>query len=277
MKKWIVIIICLVCAGCGTQLAYNNADWLAVRYIEGFVELTGDQQEMVKRRVRVFGQWHRENELGLYISQIDTLTMMTPQSFTENDLERLQSSIRERSRAMMQKAAPDVIVLTQSLSDEQVNEFLESVESKHKKRAKKLEKRSSEESRKIYSERITEATEQWLGAVTDQQKQIISNWSNDIVGTSTEWVKYQTRLRNEMKLLLENRHNQMYFITHFNQLLYFPENYLSKTLKTKREKNFKIANKYIVEIVQSINEAQMKHLRNELNDWRAIIVDLQNG
>ena len=250
---------------------------MIIRYVEGYIDLSSEQKDLIERKTQVLSQWHRQHELGLYASQIDILLSITPKEFSQGDLSNLQSAVRERYQVFIQKVAPDIVVLTRSLSDQQVENFVEAIAKKHQNTADRLNKRTPAESRKAYAKRIKEAADEWLGSVTEQQENVIDLWSQEIIATQAEWIAYQSRLRAEIRKLLDNRHNPMYFNTHFNQLLYFPENYYSESLKTKRQDNLKLANKYIVEIIQSMNDKQTKHLKKELKGWREIILDLQQG
>ncbi|MCL9780017.1 DUF6279 family lipoprotein [Vibrio sp. S4M6] len=280
MKQWIGLLLSLFCFGCSTQIAsqfvYSNADWLTVRYLEEYVELTGEQEEIIKRKTRLYAQWHQQNELPLYSEQLEYVAQISPQHFTEEDLLSLQASIKERVQVLVEKAAPDILTLTRSLSDSQVNDFMAHITEKHRKTAARLNEREQSESRNRYAIRIQETTEEWLGSVNSDQKQAIESWAQDILATSNEWIEYQSNLRLEIEKLLANRQNPTYLMTNFNQLIYFPETYYPAGLKKKRAHNLSVANKYIVTIIRSMDEKQTKHLREELLEWHELILALQS-
>nr|WP_257713444.1 hypothetical protein [Vibrio neptunius] len=51
MKKWgLLTTLCFALTGCSTKFVYNNMDWLLVEYLEDFVELNDEQEELVSEK-----------------------------------------------------------------------------------------------------------------------------------------------------------------------------------------------------------------------------------
>ncbi|MDN3685686.1 DUF6279 family lipoprotein [Vibrio sinaloensis] len=94
----------------------------------------------------------------------------------------------------MARVAPEISQLAQQLTDEQVDELMNSIRVRHTKYKKnKYQNLSSEQVRDKYAERISENIDDWFGSVTDEQQQIIRNWTQDLYITSFDWIEHQTK------------------------------------------------------------------------------------
>jgi hypothetical protein len=65
--KLILLVLFLSCLqGCSSKLAYNNADWLANWYIDDYLDLTLDQNQLLSLELESVLAWHRETQLPEY-------------------------------------------------------------------------------------------------------------------------------------------------------------------------------------------------------------------
>lgn len=264
------LLVLVLLAGCGTQFVYNNMDWFVIDYVEDYVDLTDEQETVIIRRVDLWKDWLKQEELPTYKVHLQRLETMEPSQFTLAQLEREEQSFQQHTQRLISRAAPDVYALTRQLSDEQVNEFIDNLTDKQEAFRRKRESRSDKQHREHYQERITERLEQWLGRLNDQQHQLVRQWANEVEITSPAWIEHQRQMRSELHTLLIRRDDLTYFQPRFNRLMFNYDSYYSDELTQKMAFNRNVARKKLVAIVRSMNSRQTRYFRDELSEWRAM-------
>lgn len=275
MKRWgLLVFICALLAGCSTKFIYNKLDWLAVRYLEDFVELNDEQESVVRSKVKDLMKWHIDSEMPLYIEQLDELIALNPQTFSIEELKYHQQKMGTYSDRLLSKVEPEVIELVKQLTDEQVEELMNSIRVRHTRYKKKYQDLPPNEMQSIYAERIEENFEEWFGSLTPEQEAMAVEWSEHILVTQPDWIKHQTKMRIVINDLLNRRQDSSYFSKHLDRLLFDPTSYFSEALIMKREYNQEVSSRYFVKMVNSVTPKQIQHYRNELEDWRDMALSL---
>lgn len=276
MKKWgLLFIACFAIAGCSSKFVYNNLDWLLIEYVEDFVELDDEQEKYVSDKMEQLSEWHRREEIPNYIEHLDELMALDLKTFSEEDLQAQETKIQGHSQRIVARVAPEISQLAQQLTDEQVDELMNSIRVRHTKYKNKYQNLSSEQVRDKYAERISDNIDDWFGSVTDEQQQIIRNWTQDLYITSFDWIEHQTKMRVEINALLANRLNKRYFAPHFETLMFDSTSYYAPQLEQKIDHNRAVANRYLVKIINSATAKQTKYYKSELQDWKDIALDVQ--
>ncbi|MFN3016211.1 DUF6279 family lipoprotein [Vibrio coralliilyticus] len=276
MKKWgLLTALCFALTGCSTKFVYNNMDWLLVEYLEDFVELNDEQEELVSEKIEVLSDWHRREEIPNYIQHLDQLIALDPKSFTEDDLKHQEAQFQNHTQRLVSQIAPEMFALASELSDDQAEELMDNIRVRHTRYKKKYQKLTEDEIRENYEEKITENFDDWLGSVTPEQERMIQEWTSQLYVTSYDWIDHQTKMRVEMNALLTNRMQVGYFQPHFQQLMFNPASFYSTELEQKIGHNKAVADKYLVKIINSVTDKQTAYYRQELRDWKNIALDIQ--
>tara|TARA_Y100001956_G_scaffold56230_2_gene55250 strand:- start:158 stop:913 length:756 start_codon:yes stop_codon:yes gene_type:complete len=250
-------------------------DWLLIEYVEDYVELSDEQEELVGQKIAKLSEWHRREEIPHYINHLDELMALDLASFTLDDLKSQEAKLQEHTQRIVARVAPELFELAQKLSDKQVDELMNNIRIRHTKYKKKYQKLNVDQTREVYAERISDSVDKWFGSVTKEQQQLIKLWAQELHVTSSDWVNHQTQMRIEINALLFNRLNPSYFKPHFDTLLFEPTSYYSSELEKKIEHNRSVANQYLVQIVNRATPKQARHYREELQDWKDVALDIQ--
>lgn len=277
MRTWIAMGLSLaLLVGCGTKFVYHNIDWFVIDYIEDYVDLTKEQKTILSERIVNISQWHKQQEIPLYVQQLDKLSQITPRTMTVELFHKQEVEMRAHYHRLLQKIEPDIYSLAQQLSDQQVKTLMLGLEKKHNNYADRYQGLTDTEIHGKYKSRIEERIEDWLGDLQPAQQQLVQQWADSIQITAYDWIYYQAQIRTEVEVLLNQRDELSLFLPRLNRLLFEPESYYSPVLASKVEYNHALSERYLVQIIQLINERQIQHFQNAVADWKKILIDLQS-
>ncbi len=278
MKKWLgLLVLCTALLGCSTEFIYRNIDWFLIDYLEDYVDLTDEQEQMVSDSVAHLSRWHRQVEIPKYVQNLDLLINMEPSEFTLDELNHQRRLMGVFTQNILRKAEPDIERITALMSDEQVNELMRAVRKRHSDFKQEFTSMTDKQTLKYYHDQIRDSLEDWLGDLTKEQTQLLDDWKNQIQITKPEWIEQQTRLRIELKTALARRLDHEYFSRQFETLLLDPESFFSQQLKQKNAHNQELSGRYLVAIVRSMTPEQTQHLRSELQDWKEMALEVMNS
>ncbi|MGU3847066.1 DUF6279 family lipoprotein, partial [Vibrio diabolicus] len=81
-------------AGCTKKFLYSNIDWFVIDYIEDYVSLQGEQEVLVEERLLLLAEWHKKEELPLYIDHLKELERLKASDITLNYLQENRDRMR---------------------------------------------------------------------------------------------------------------------------------------------------------------------------------------
>jgi len=93
VSKWfryvLIVALALALTGCGVRTAYNNLDWLIMRWVNKQVSLDNEQELLFRTALDEQLRWHCASQLPDYVSFLNTVD----QDLTAGrlDAERLKS------------------------------------------------------------------------------------------------------------------------------------------------------------------------------------------
>ncbi|EPR4991947.1 DUF6279 family lipoprotein [Vibrio navarrensis] len=260
--------------GCSNKMVYNHLDWVVLEYIDDYVTLTDEQEELVEERLDVLLQWHRESELPIYLSQLQLLSTLTETQLSKPFLVAQREALTQHRYRIAQKLAPDLYALALSLSQAQQDELLKNMAKAHRKRDEKYADLNEKEIRERYQEFFVEGAEEWLGELTPAQQALIKQWSQEVTITTADWRAYRAALRQAVEELFKHKQDPHYFQQHLTRLLLDPESYHGDAFKQKLQSNVDLADGYILQIARSMNAAQWRHFHREISDWQELASEL---
>ena len=183
------------------KIGYNNADTLALLQLDGYLDLTDEQEQTVKERVNALLVWHRTTQLRDYVALIDKTRAKLGGRITTADVMDFNQQLNARMMTAADKAAPDIAHLALSLSPEQIDRAAKKTANdatKSRREFVRLEKDSGAERAKKYGERA----ESWFGKLTDEQKDIIRKSLANRPTDATWWIDERERRQREFLTLL---------------------------------------------------------------------------
>lgn len=193
---WLLALL----AGCSTlEFAYNNADtwlrWQAGRYLD----LRGDQAEEFDRRLAAFLAWHRAQALPQYARFADQAGARIARGASQADLVWGYDAIRQQSREGLRRAGAELGDFLDRLLPAQLEHLERRFAQDNRKFAREWLEGGPAERRSRRLKRIVNAMEDWLGELSDAQRERVRQF-NDSAPLNGE-LRERERSRRQAELL----------------------------------------------------------------------------
>ncbi len=206
-----ILLSILALAGCAKKFLYSNIDWVVIEYLDDYVSLDGEQEALVEERILLLADWHKKEELPLYIDHLKQLEALNKDSITLEALQANRDQMREHYQRLVSKAAPDLFSLSMQLDNQQEAEFIDSVRERYKERDEKYVGKTEQELREVVLENTEDWMEEWLGKLSSQQKARAKQLSQQVIINSPLWRDYRSSIIQELEYLFENKTNSVVY------------------------------------------------------------------
>jgi len=281
MKKTklpLVIAFSFLLSACSSSFVYNNLDWLLYWYLDDYITLTSEQKSQLDRRVETWQAWHRTVELPKYQQQINQLrSQLQTGPLDQEAWLSVFNEVQQSAKHLREKIAPELAVMAQSLSPEQVDDLLSEWQENTTKRADRRantspEKRLAERQK----ERIAEVEDN-IGTLTLEQQDFLRDHIKQLSSTSEYRTAYQYRLQLIVKNLFDNRPSNTtdhHFNNKLSDLIINPNQYKSAEHLAISEQNKVIYSQMMTELNRTLSDKQQQKLDTSLVELTQLMQSL---
>lgn len=269
-------IIVLMTTGCGVKTAYNNADWLVMRWVNDRVTLTSKQEQEVRDALGEHLEWHCASELEAYsefLRRVDrdvAFGRITPATLAEyND------TVSEFGRRVLLRVRPTLLDLLTSLNDEQVEELLASFEERNRALLDEAAL-SEEELRQERIDAMKKGMRRFSGRPSAEQGERIETWAASLIPTAVlalqERLTWQARFREALSI----RDNRTAFEQAMANVMQ-PDSSRSRVYRERQAHNRSRTQEAIVDLHHMARPQQVERFRDRLSDWSRDLGELSCG
>lgn len=270
MKIKILLLLLLISLlyACTTRFIYNHLDWAIEWYVDDLVTLNEDQEWLIRDSIKSLLSWHRSNQLPFYISSLKEAEEAVKSEITLSFLKRFYYGHEKAWMNLKHHITPSVTRSLKTLSNSQVNELEDNLQSQEKDVTRDYINKSPEELTEERIQRMAERLEFWVGDLSKKQQQIVVDWGYTVKVQTNEWMKARKLWQsNFIRIVRESRYKATFndlIMEHFqNSRKYWPDGY---------EKNyyFNVEHtlKMIVNIGKQLTESQKEKLTERIADIR---------
>ena len=212
MSRWFkqiaaLLIFTLALGACSrVGLAYRNLDVIIPWSLSDYVDMNGEQKDWFNDRLKEHLSWHCTTQLPGYLDWLDRLQAMV-QSNQVSDA-ALQERTAEAKQAIAETAreiTPSAIELLQGLDDKQVAEMNEAFAKDLRKRQQEYVKPPLAQQIKERGERMEKRLNDWLGPLSDTQKQRVVAWTNALGDQNTQWIANRAHWQQQFSAAVAQR------------------------------------------------------------------------
>ena len=281
MKKLIfTICLLLVVSGCGPRLIYPHLNWLIPFYVDDYISLNREQSGLLEKRLLEVLDWHCRTQLPVYAQSLRELAKDLEDISQPVSYERLQyysNQFITHWQELAKQIGPEMADILATASDEQLAELFQNVEKRNYKFKAKYVEISLEKLEKNRKERLAKDLKQWISRLTPEQKQAVSDWSDQIKPLAADGLRNRESVLAEFQNLLGERRHDPDFKEAFVALLVNLDQMRTPDFQKKIDYNTDVTFKLIMKIDRSLNNTQraylLKHIGTLAADFEKLSCD----
>lgn len=212
MSRWlkylaVVITLSLALGACSrVGLAYRNLDVIIPWTLSDYLDMNGEQKGWFNERLKEHLSWHCTTQLPGYLDWLDRLQGMVETNQVTDAA--LQARTQEAKAAIAQTAreiTPSAIELLKGLDDKQVAEMNDAFAKDQRKRQEEYLKPSLDQQIKERAQRMEKRLNDWLGPLSETQRQRVIAWSTALGDQNTQWIANRAHWQKQFSAAVAQR------------------------------------------------------------------------
>ncbi|MCS7101025.1 MAG: DUF6279 family lipoprotein [Burkholderiaceae bacterium] len=190
-------------AACSTlRLGYNNADTLLVFALDRYFDLDDAQRQLARDSARALLAWHRATQLPAYADFIERVSQRVGQRLDAEDVLLHFAEANARLLALGERAAPALARLALTLTPQQIAHCEQRLAQDNVKARRELTGNGRRDTLEGRVQRTIERVQDWFGAVTPEQQQLIRRSVEQRAVEHGFWLEERERRQRELLALL---------------------------------------------------------------------------
>lgn len=270
MKK-ILLFSLIFLVGCSsTTFIYNRIDFLLPWYLESYVDLNQEQRQKLNELLEPFFEWHREEELPKYVKIIEDFESILDEKIELASIEAITHEVEQSWFRLEDNMIAWVIPMTRELSNEQITEFLQTMQTKTTQNENKYLSRNLQTYQNDNYKRIRKNLRRFIGGMNKDQLDLIDIASKEMIRVDGQWIDNRKALIENLKVILKRGDGwelDLENITH-------RDDKVASNYRRTYSHNIAVNERLFVEILNSRTEKQDKKLRSQLLRYKTDIKTL---
>ncbi|WP_348970805.1 DUF6279 family lipoprotein [Pseudomonas atacamensis] len=212
MSRWFkqiaaLLIFTLALGACSrVGLAYRNLDVIIPWSLSDYVDMNGEQKDWFNERLKEHLSWHCTTQLPGYLDWLDRLqAMVESKQVSDAALQERTAEAKQAIAETAREITPSAIELLQGLDDKQVAEMNEAFAKDLRKRQQEYVKPPLAQQIKERGERMEKRLNDWLGPLSDTQKQRVVAWTNALGDQNTQWIANRAHWQQQFSAAVAQR------------------------------------------------------------------------
>ena len=212
MSRWFkqiaaLLIFTLALGACSrVGLAYRNLDVIIPWSLSDYVDMNGEQKDWFNDRLKEHLSWHCTTQLPDYLDWLDRLqAMVESNQVTDVALQERTAEAKQAIAETAREITPSAIELLQGLDDKQVAEMNDAFAKDLRKRQQEYVKPPLAQQIKERGERMEKSLNDWLGPLSDTQKQRVAAWTNALGDQNTQWIANRAHWQQQFSAAVAQR------------------------------------------------------------------------
>ena len=259
------LLILTVLSGCSAnRFLYNRLDTLVNWWIDDYVALSVEQQEAFDAGLFSVLQWHRYDELPRYKTIIEESLIALEGGVTLADAEFIADDIDQAVVRLQEQMLELLLDVGDSLSDDQITEFLSTIDEDQTTYREKRLSRSDDEYFEDSADSLEDLAKRLLGRLTRDQKLLIASTSRELTRLDGLWHADREKWGASLRAILEQRsedwRGDIVGLVEDREAERIPD-YVAAI-----DRNGEIILALLVDVINSRSERQDRRLRDFLTD-----------
>ncbi|HEU4852582.1 MAG TPA: DUF6279 family lipoprotein [Telluria sp.] len=263
------VLLALVVAGCTTiRFTYNNGDTLLYWWINAYVDLEGEQSDVVKKDIDKVFAWHRQTQLHDYAALLQKAKQQLNGPVTPQALHGLMDDVKARGQRLALHAAPQLADLARSLQPDQIGNLEEKFAKNNRDYRRKFMSGDPEQRKKIRYKKTMEQLKIWFGSFSNEQEDAIRRLSDARPLDNEVWLQERMRRQRTIVDLVKRVQSQRLDKPATVALI---ENTIRETFNRldtpERKANYDAQLKFYSDIIRLTTPEQKAHAQQRMQGW----------
>jgi hypothetical protein len=222
VRLLVMAIVFGVLIACVPTFAYRHADWLVLWKMDHYFDLTKDQKVFVRGQLKELLARHRHDALPLYERFLSDIKTKSLDGLTRREIEWIFATYTELRADLFERIVADSALFLTSVNDQQIRNLEKAFREDLEKRERLLKQKPDTRLANRATETLDRLKE-WLGPLTAEQKQRISQWSRSLPDMLGIRVEFQKARQQEMLRLMRSTRDPQIISQRLEDWLVFPE------------------------------------------------------
>jgi len=264
-RVWVVIALFVVSACSSTTYVYNRLDFLLPWYMDDYVDLDAEQEAYLDELLVPFLAWHRAHELPVYLTALNRIEDSLNQPLTAEIVGTIVTEFELAWLRLQSEGLERLLDLGASLSDEQIAAFLEALWEQQREFEEEYLERDEEEFFEDNDDNTRDTFQDYLGKLSDDQKQWVRDGSRRLLRSDQVWLKERAQWLTELGILLEREPGWQERV---RVAVSAKNNTMTPEYQRIYEHNMDAIYQLTAQVLNARSERQSRHVRGKLADVR---------
>jgi len=198
-------LACSLLAACNAvQLAYNNADWWLLRTADDYLDLNGEQIQVLRTGLAARLNQHRRQELDSYVSFFDRAARAAERGLTRREAEALVAELEANLQTTVANTIPVFAPVMAGLSEDQREHLARRINERNRDFRKAHLQEDRNARLQARAERSLNRIEHWTGRLSRSQQQLVIDISCGWPDAAADWYAYREAQQQGLSRLLSN-------------------------------------------------------------------------
>lgn len=266
MKRFLQsLLLCGLLAGCTTSFTYNQLDWLIPWYVDGYVDLTRHQKKTLKAELEPFLSWHRNEELERYIDILDEIEAGIAAPLTASQvliwIEDIVAAAERTELNMLYVG----LQFGEALSDEQMQEFIDSLWERQREYEEEFLDRTDEEYTRDNYDNLKNIIVKFIGRLSSEQKDLLRAAATELCRFDRPWLADSEQWLIELEPLLQRKTGWQADI---ENAFFARKSNRSPAFRACIDRNYRVISRALTDVLNQASEAQKTRMKREIEDYR---------
>ena len=259
------MLLCLLAACSSTTFVYNRLDSILPWYLDDYVDLNNTQDRQLDEMLAPFLAWHRQQELPRYVALLEQVEADLDGPVSAAEVAGIYAGIEDAWLRLQDKSLDWLLALGASLSDEQVQEFLEELNERQEEYEEEYLERSEREYREDSYESLVDSMQDYLGRLNDAQRERLRAASLELRRSDSIWLQERAAWLQRLDVLMQRQPGWQQRV---REAIALRDETVSEQYNATYEHNLEVIFSAIAAVLDSRSEKQDRRLRAELRDLR---------
>ena len=259
------VLLCLLGACSSTTFVYNRLDSILPWYLDDYVDLNNTQDRQLDEMLAPFLTWHRQQELPRYVALLEQVEVDLDGPVSAAEVAGIYTGIEDAWLRLQDKSLDWLLALGASLSDEQVEEFLEELNERQEEYEEEYLERSELEYREDSYESLVDSMQDYLGRLNDAQRERLRAASLELRRSDSIWLQERAAWLQRLDVLMQRQPGWQQRV---REAIALRDETVSEQYNATYEHNLEVIFSAIAAVLDSRSERQDRRLRAELRDLR---------